>query len=269
MDQGNFPPKDLTASISSAPLAPVNLNFKERMDIVETIVSMFPMLEKDTYVYKILDTNNWSIEKCISQLQKRHDAAEKQMENRKNGVVGPIFTEDMEDDLDDEALLAGDEHHLDGLKESGMMDDDDLLGDDEDLEDEEEGGEKEMMMEAHIKYPKLKEDIKTIQDIFGAAYDEYELKGFYVMMGGNIELVIDHLVTEQQQIERQKNQLKPTEAPPPRQPLTSRLTEEEKRALQLQLIEEQEKLEKKFSDQKNPANHPTKKSYSQKEVLSY
>ncbi|EFA78840.1 hypothetical protein PPL_08305 [Heterostelium album PN500] len=241
-----------------------HLDYQDRLELVEQIVSMFPLLEKDGKVYSILERNSWSVEKSIPELQKRHDQQEliaKQAKalvpNNLDGSGGNNNNGGGGDTMNDSQEMS--EGRSISLSDSMSYEDEDeeLLGEEE-----------EEPVDDNQLFPKLKEDIQTLKDIFGNTYQEFELKGYYMMCNGNLELVIDQLVNEQNQINKLKEE-KPSVQLPPRQPLTSRLSEAEKRALQLQLIEEQEKLEKNFETKKKEkeSSHPNKKTYSQQDIL--
>ncbi|GAM21601.1 hypothetical protein SAMD00019534_047760 [Acytostelium subglobosum LB1] len=238
-----------------------SLPFRDRLELVEQIISMYPLLEKDPKVYAILDRNDWNVDRSIPELQKRHEHQEKLVEKNKSNM--PSFPSDdttnatMNDSLDS----------LDSIGSGRSISETMSYGEEEGDDPEEE--EMNEQIDYQIRFPKLKEDIQTLYDIFGtAAYTEYELKSMYVLCNGNMELVIDQLVSEQQRLDKAKNPT-PAQPPAPRQPITSQLSEADKRSLQLQLIEEQEKLEKKFADQKRDKEnaHPNKKKYSQTEII--
>eukprot|EP01132_Coremiostelium_polycephalum_P011223 gene11223-13749_t len=315
-----------------------HLTFQDKLEMVETVVSMFPLLEKDPAIYSILNRNGWKIDVCLTEFQRRHEHQEKKLERMKKISPGlykqhPTHTTDdhhllaeESDDLEDEFL---DEEELDYEEEQLLMGGDDEMKDESgtggvaaqrrrrlrqsrrkdtstsSIEDSSEtimqddnstpttninnitntnssppndkhhhnnnnnGFEEESALN-YSKFPNLKKDIQTLKDIFGTTYHEFELKGFYIVCGGNLESVIDQLVNEQVAKQQTDKQLPPSQPPQPRQPLTTRLSEEDKRQLQLQLIEEQEKLEKKFSDKKKQeiASHPSKKNFSQQEILA-
>ncbi|EGG19427.1 hypothetical protein DFA_00004 [Cavenderia fasciculata] len=258
-----------------------NLSFKDRLELIEQVVSMYPLLEKDNMVYSILNRNNWSVERSLTELQKRHDYQEKLDREKKKlsptgaATLSSSIVLDTSGEMS-ESSMTNDESHEEEMEEEPS---------DEFEEEEEE--EMEGNVDPQQQFPKIIEDIQTLKDIFGSAYHDFELKAYYMMCGGNLELIIDQLVTEQNNIAKKSsagtggggvagvvdpllkndsNVVQPTEV---RHPITSRLTEQEKRQLQLQLIQEQESLEKKFEDKKKHeiASHPNKKSYSKDDIL--
>ncbi|EGC38527.1 hypothetical protein DICPUDRAFT_75859 [Dictyostelium purpureum] len=285
------------------------LNFQERLETVELVVSMFPLLEKDQNVYKILNKYDWNVEASINELQRRHDFAEKSLvmtgaasfpqdettfttpkelqqqemktftKRRYKGIYShPTNTQDdfdrMDDFLEEEEEEEEDFSFEKNITEDLMevKDEKDKESDDNSIDNKNSPNSKQSALD-FSRFPNFKQDIQTLRDIFGTAFHEYELKGFYMVCSGNLELVIDQLVNEQKQkdstpVKQQPQQQQPQ--PQPRQPLTAKLSEEEKRQLQLQLIEEQEKLEKKFSDKKQQEinSHPSKKNFSQQEIVN-
>ncbi|KYR01961.1 hypothetical protein DLAC_00752 [Tieghemostelium lacteum] len=307
-----------------------HLSFKERFDIVEVVVSMFPLLKDDSMVYTLLNKSNWVVEQCINDLQKRHDMLERKQKNKDEMIKNLLPSSMKDDDSGDKDYEFEDEEDLiEELNEDieDEVDEDELL--DSSIEDNPKltmkpstlntSEDSSMMTDisshptqpttkpikmgfgsvdmtlspgqggnsalSFSRYPKLKEDIQTLRDIFGTTYHDFELKSFYIACGGNLEVVIDQLVNDQIRnsanikgvanngagLVSNVNGNTVTEQPvsEPRKPITERLSEEEKRTIQLQLIEEQEKLEKKFSDKKknDTKNHPTKKTFTQPEIV--